>query len=131
MKNLIAFAFLCLFLASCQEPAEIVPEPEPTTGILILGVNYDGQDVKNALIGISKDQPVSEEHLFLMIKSTDEDGRVSFELEPGEYFWQVKFPEDPEYDHIGGTPRRFVDIGLGSYELKAGDNLGGPVFIVP
>ncbi len=129
MKNPIAFLLLLLSLASCQKNDETNPEPVPTTGNLSFEIFYEGIAVDGALIGLSKDQTVDEESLFLIIKPTDDEGKVFFELEPGAYYWQIKFPEDTQYTQIGGNPRRFIDLGLGSHELEAGDQLGVPVFI--
>ena len=131
MKNLFVFALALITFVSCQKDPEISPEPTPTTGSLSFRIHYDGAPVSGALIGISKDEAVIEESDFSIIKPTDENGSVSFELDPGEYFWQIKFPSDSQYSAIGGDPRSFIDLQLGSYELNAGDNVGGPVYITP
>ena len=126
MKNLIALSFVLLSILSCQkEPLPPVVE-EPTTGQIRFEILLDGEPLSNAYVGISKDQQADEDNLFLIIKPTDANGEVIFEdLQPGEYFFQVKSSDFPE--HIGNTD--FVDFMLGGIEVIAGGKHGMPVFI--
>ena len=126
MKNLIALSFLLFTIISCQkEPLPPVVE-EPTTGSLRFEVLLSGEPLANAYVGITKDNPADEDNLFLIIKPTNESGEVIFEeLEPGEYFYQVKSTDFP--NHIGNTD--FVDFLLGGIEVAAGGKHGVPLFI--
>jgi len=132
MKNLFVIVLMLFAVVGCQKEPVQPPVEEPTTGNFSFEIFYDGEPVSGAYIGITKDNPADENNLFLIIKPTDENGKVKFEeLEPGEYFWQIKFPNEQKYWNIGGNPPAFIDLALGSYKIKAGGNLGGPVFINP
>ena len=126
MKNLIALSFLLFTLVSCQKKPVTPVLEEPTTGSLRFEILLSGEPLANAYVGITIDNPADEDNLFLIIKPTDENGEVLFEdLEPGEYFYQVKSADFP--GHIGNDD--FVDFMLGGIEVTAGGKHGLPLFI--
>ncbi|MEZ4847501.1 MAG: SpaA isopeptide-forming pilin-related protein [Bacteroidia bacterium] len=123
MKNLIyflVFALAVFTFSSCEQAPVITPEPTPTTGSLSFTIECSDGPVADAEIALSTDEPGSQDIVYLATKTTDREGAVTFsELEPGAYYWFIKFKNSQE----------FVDMGLGSYEIEAGDKMGGPVFI--
>jgi hypothetical protein len=123
MKNLIyffAFVLAIFTFNSCAEGPVDTPEPTPTTGSLSFTIECDNGPVADAEIALSLDDPSSAEITYLTIQTTDVEGYTKFEnLEPGEYFWYIKFKSSDE----------FVNLGLGSIEIEAGDRWGSPVSI--